>query len=231
VPIFVALGSAVLLGLSLLAFWPNYLSRPFAAADTYTHFHAAVGTAWLLLLVAQPLLIRAGHRKVHQTLGRLSYAMAPLFVVSGLLLAHYRFSRMEAAAFEQDAYTLYLPVSAALLFAVAYALAIAYRRSMRLHARFMACTGLLLLDPVLGRVLGFYVVELPRFWQYQLITFGLECSVLLALARTLPLRSPESRVFNRFAGSYAAVLALWFVVPHSSTWMSFARWFRHLSVT
>jgi len=228
---FVTFGSAALLGLGLLAFWPNYLSRPFGAADAYTHWHAALGAVWLLLLVAQPLLIRAGRRRIHQTLGRLSYAIAPLFVVSGLLLAHYRFSRMDGAAFEIEAYTLYLPLSAALLFGLAYALAVVHRRNVRLHSRFMACTGLLLLDPVLGRVLGFYVVELPKFWHYQLITFGVECALLMALARTLPPRSHESHAFWRFAGGYVAVLALWFVVPHSSAWMSFAQWFRQLSIT
>ena len=230
-PSVVAFGSVALLTLGLLAFWPNYLSKPFAAVDGYTHFHAAVGASWLLLLLAQSLLIRAGWRDIHRALGRLSYATAPLFVLSSLLLAHYRFSRMDPATFEKEAYTLYLPVSAVLLFACAYALAIAHRHSVRLHARFMACTGLLLLDPVLGRVLGFYVVELPELWQYQLITFGAEGAVLFALARTLPRPSRELRTFGGFAGVYATVLALWFVAPHSSTWMSFAQWFRRLSVT
>ena len=52
--------AGLLLALALGAFWPMYLSKPFAALDRYTHAHAAVGLAWMLLLVAQPLAIRRG---------------------------------------------------------------------------------------------------------------------------------------------------------------------------
>jgi hypothetical protein len=138
---------------------------------------------------------------------------------------------MDGVAFEGEAYTLYLPLSAALLFAFAFTLAIAHRRNMRVHARFMACTGLLLLDPVLGRVLGFYVLELPKFWQYQFITFGAECAVLVVLVLTLPPLSPGARTFKQFAGTYVMVLALWFAMPESSMWVSFAQWFRQLPIT
>jgi hypothetical protein len=152
-------------------------------------------------------------------------------VLSSLLLAHHRFSRMDAATFEREAYTLYLPLSAALLFACAYALAVVHRRDVRLHARFMACTGLLLLDPVLGRVLAFHVVQLPELWHYQLVTFGAECAVVLARARTLPPRSRPRLAFAVFAGGYVSVLACWFFVPHLPAWKSFAQWFRGLPVT
>jgi hypothetical protein len=52
--------AGLLLALALGAFWPMYLSKPFAALDRHTHAHAAVGLAWMLLLVAQPLAMRRG---------------------------------------------------------------------------------------------------------------------------------------------------------------------------
>ncbi len=231
VPAHFALGAAALLALALLAFWPMYLSRPFATSDYYTHLHAFAGLVWLLTLLAQPLLIRGGRRNLHRALGKLSYVTAPLFVASSLFLAHYRFSRMDAASFESEAYTLYLPVSAAFLFAASYAMALVHRRNAQLHARFMACTALLLLDPVLGRVLGFYAIDLPQFWQYQLITFTTVAVLLLLLARTLPRRSADARRFALFAAAYGFVLALWFVAPRTEGWMWFARWFRQVAVT
>lgn len=137
---------------------------------------------------------------------------------------------MDPTTFLREAYTLYLPLSAAALFAAAFSLAISYRRITALHARFMACTALLLIDPVVGRFLAFYVVELPRFWHYQLITFALELAALVCLCRTLG-RSPESRPFFAFASAYAAVLLLWFVAPHTVAWLAFATWFRELPIT
>lgn len=230
-PSALAAGSLALLLLSLVAFWPTYLSRPFASLEAYAHFHAIVGAIWLVLLLVQALFIKAHQFQLHRLAGRLSYLLAPLFALSSVVLAHSRFSRMDTATFEREAYTLFLPLAAALLFVAAFSLALVHRRSPRLHARFMACTALLLVDPVVGRFLAFYVVELPEFWHYQLITFGLECAMLAALYRTLPTRSPERRVFARFAATYAVVLVLWFFAPRTSAWVAWARWFRELPIT
>ena len=227
----VAGGAATLLALSSLAFWPLYLSRPAAAVDGYTHLHAVLGTAWVVMLIAQALLVRAGRIAPHRYLGRASYIVGPAFALSGLLLAHYRFSRMAAATFEQEAFSLYLPLSVIVLFLAAYALAMRHRRRYRLHARFMACTAILLVDPVAGRVMGFYLPELPAVWQYQAITFGVEFVLAVALLRSLPLPSQERRLFGRFVAVFVVVQSMWFVVPHTARWLSFATWFRGLSLT
>lgn len=108
------------------AFWPHYLSRFEEDIDSYTHFHAAVPTAWCLLLIVQPFLIRTGRRALHRRLGALSYALALLLVVASMLLAHARFQAMDAATFAAEADALYLPVQAVVLFGLAYALAMFY---------------------------------------------------------------------------------------------------------
>jgi uncharacterized membrane protein YozB (DUF420 family) len=229
-PLF-SLGTLLVAVLAVLAFWPNYLSRPFGSLDAYTHLHAFAGTLWLGFLVSQPLLIKLGRRSWHRHMGRASLAGAVLFVASSILLAHYRFSRMDPATFSREAYTLYLPLSAAALFTYSVAMAVAWRHHTMLHARFMAGTALLLLDPVLSRVLAFYVVELPQFWHYQLITFGLEIILLALLFRTMPPTVPERKNFARYGSIYATVLVLWFFLPRTGAWTAFASWFRSLSLT
>lgn len=226
-----AFGSLGLLLLAAFAFWPTYLSKPLATVDRYTHLHAAAGLLWLLLLASQALLIRRGSRQAHRSLGRVSCVLAPLFVLSSVLLAHHRFSRMDPATFEREAYTLYLPLSAALLFALAFGLALHHRRVVPLHARFMASTALLLVDPVLGRLLAFHVLELPEFWHYQLITFGIELAVLSVLWRSLPAATPSRGAFACFAVVYGSVLLLWFALPRTGAWKSLALWFRELPLT
>jgi hypothetical protein len=224
-------GTIALLVLSVFAFWPTYLSRPLEAVDGYTHLHAAAGLLWLLLLITQGFLAWSGALRAHRLLGRVSYGLGPMFVVSSLLLGHFRFSRMDPETFAREGYSLYLPLSAAGLFALAFALAVRWRRVAALHARLMASTALLLVDPVLGRALAFHVVELPQAWHYQLITFGIEALVLFAMTRSLATATPRREVFVRFASLYAVVLALWFWLPRTEVWMSFARWFRELPIT
>ena len=90
----------------------------------------------MLLLVAQPLAIRTRRIALHRTLGRASYVIAPLVVISMVLLAH---SKTHGAA-REDLLGAYVPLSLAALFALSWTLGIATRRTMALHARFMVCT-------------------------------------------------------------------------------------------
>jgi hypothetical protein len=233
-PAFLSAAALFVLGLIVLAvagFWPTYLNQPFAKLDRYTHAHAALGAFWLLLLLGQILLIRSGRRGVHRQVGRLSYVAAPFFILSSVLLAHFRFSRMDEPTFAKEAYTLYLPLSVSLLFVCAYGLALLHRRQVRLHGSFMLCTALLLVDPVVGRVLAFHVIRLPEFWHYQLITFALEFGVLFALLRGLPRHSPDRSQFAPFAALFVLVQLLWFVAPRTVAWTSIADWFRRLPLT
>lgn len=229
--VIVGAAAALLLALGGLAFRPAYLSRPAADVDRYTHAHALLGALWLGLLIAQSVLAGTRRLGAHRILGRLSLLAAPAFVLSSVLLAHQRFSRMDEATFAREGYTLYLPLSAALLFALAFSLAYVHRRTAALHGRFVFCTLLLLVDPVLGRVLAFHVLTLPQFWHYQVLTFGVEIAAVVALDLTLPPRRNLRASFRPFAAAYVAVLLLWFVFPRSTTWMTFGSWFRRLALT
>jgi hypothetical protein len=220
-----------LLGAAIAAFWPRYLSKPPAAIDTYTHVHAAFMVSWLLLLIIQPFLIRFRARKLHRALGALSYLLAPAVVASVVLLAHQRFKPMSALVFMGEARNLYLPISTAALFAVAYGGAIVYRKVMPLHAGFMICTGLTMIDPVLGRLLFFYLPPLPHLAMYQAVTYGLTDLILLRL-----IYAPGDDLHTRWALRFMLqvfVIAqlLWFTLAPSPLWTPFARWFRALPLT
>src|ERR1051326_3093696 len=158
--------------LVVLAFWPLYLSRPFASVDRFTHLHAVAGSLWLALLIAQPALIHARRFAAHRLLGRISYALAALFAVSSVLLSHYRLTSMNEATFATNGSAHFLPFYATIVFVLAYGLGLWFRRSPAVHGRFMLCTAIPLVDPVLGRVLGFYFRPLPNPWLYQVVTFG-----------------------------------------------------------
>lgn len=109
------------------------------------------------------------------------------------------------------------------MFALAYALAIAWRHRMALHWRLMVCTGLTLVDPVVIRLM-FWAQPVPA-WNYQWLTFGLTDAVLLLLIWR-ERQAPSGRAV------FPAMLAVFVVaqlpallgVTMSEPWLALARW-------
>ncbi len=225
-----ALAAAVLLALAPIAFWPQYLSR-LGEADGYTHAHALPGTAWLLLLVGQPLLVHRRAVGMHRALGRIAVPLGAAFFVTGILTAHRGLSRLTPEQLGTDGYIVYLPLSMTLIFGVALALGVTWRSSRPVHARFMAATALPLLDPLLARILGFYGPTLPAEFLYQVPAFSLAVGALVGLSATLPPGVRGGRGFQLFAVGTAVVLVAWFAAPYSGGWATFARWFQALPIT
>ena len=225
-----ALLSLVLLALSALAFWPAYLSK-FRGADVYTHVHASLGAAWLLLLVVQPLLIRARRLQLHRLIGRAAAAIGAAFVVSSILIAHRSAARMDPTQFSREGYSLYLPFVMAAIFAAAFVLGIAWRAVPAVHGRFMACTALPLLDPLLSRILYYYFPPLPALFLYQIPAFIFVGGLLVALWSSIPLRTPGRQTFFAFFLGTVLALLLFFVTPYSTDWFEFVSWFRSLPLT
>ncbi|MEO8506201.1 MAG: hypothetical protein ABI593_01070 [Betaproteobacteria bacterium] len=227
----VALLALSLLLLASMAFWPMYLSRSWSAIDRYTHTHALLGSLWLLVLVIQPLLILRGCRNAHRISGRISLFIALAFVVSGVLLTHFRVSRMSEEVFAREGIYIYLPLAVAVLFAAACGLGFHWRRFAAVHARFMVTTALLLVDPVLSRIMFFYFPRLPSENLYQGITFTLIAVVMALLVGSLP-RSANGRTWYRnYCLGASATLALFFAVAHTSAWLAVVLWFRALPLT
>lgn len=214
---------------ALVAFWPTYLSRV-SSLDAYTHAHALTAALWMLLLVAQPLAIRARNLALHRALGKASYALAPLIVTAMVLLAHHRIRGLDGKAFLEQTFTLYLQLSLAALWALCYGLAVAYRRATALHSRFMVCTALTLVDPVLIRFVMW--VNPAVDWNFQWFTFGITDLVLIALI-ALERRAPSG------CGVFPAMLAVFAIVQapavmetwRSAPWQAFASWFATLPIT
>ncbi len=219
---------AGLLAVALLAFWPSYLSRLPNAGSVYTHLHAISATLWVLLLIAQPTLIRLRRPALHRALGRLSFVLAPALVVCVLLLAHQHLQGKTGDALALQIYILYLQLSLAALFLLCYLLALATRRHMALHARFMVGTGLTLIDPVVIRLM-FWVDHMPT-WNYQWFTFGLTDLVLvLLIARERRHAGAGRRVFPLLLGLFVLAQApALFGLTETAPWQAFARWFAAL---
>ncbi len=226
----VALASACLLLLAIPAFWPDYLGK-FGDAHGHTHAHALLGTAWLALLVVQPLLIRARRRSAHRLLGGIGLVVGLAFIVSGVLLTHHNLGRMSDEAFARFGHFAWLPLSMTAIFAAALALAIAWRRVPGAHGRFMAVTALPLLDPLFARLLHHYAPPLPAWYLYQAPAFALATAVLFVLWARWPGRLPGRRIFAVFAVLAVLVLLGYFATPGCAAWLDLVDAFRALPLT
>jgi hypothetical protein len=221
---------AGLLLLAFVAYWPSYFSRVLSA-DHYTHFHASLAVLWILMLAAQPTLIRMKRLALHRLLGAFSYVLAPLIIVSIVLLAHSRIKGLSGEAYAVQTYILYLQVSLTVLFGLSYSLAIAKRHTVALHARFMVCTAFTLIDPVVIRLM-FWMGSRTPSWNYQWVTFGLTDLVIVALIWMERRSKSGRRVFPIMLIVFVLAQApALFGMTNTPLWQAFARWFAALPLT
>jgi hypothetical protein len=77
----------LLVPLAFLGFYKRYLSQfpEFQETTTYIHIHAAIASIWLFMLIIQPFLIRNRKYKQHRIVGRISYFVFPLLILSFIL--------------------------------------------------------------------------------------------------------------------------------------------------
>jgi hypothetical protein len=221
---------AAFLMLAFVAFWPTYVSVAPSASTAYTHLHAFTATLWMALLIAQPMAIRAKRLPLHRALGQASYVVAAGVLVSVVLLAHSRIQRLAPEAYEIQVYVLYLQTSLAAVFALSYGLAIWTRRTTAHHARFMICTALTLVDPVVIRLM-FWIDPTPA-WNYQWFTFGLTDAILVLLIWLERHNRTGRGVFPMMLAVFALAQApALLLLTGSAPWRAFASWFASLPLT
>lgn len=215
----------LLLGVAVFGFWKPYFGR-LGAAQALTHLHAAAMLAWIGMLIAQPLLMRAQERVWHRRLGKASYVVLPLIAVTALILAQTRIeaSPPQALPFQQT--ILYLGLSGTVMLLAVWGLGIRHRRDPVLHARYMAGTALTLIDPVLARILIFWTPSVPPPL-YVWISYGVIYAVLgLLIARD---RVPRGRrAFVILLGMFVALHVSILTVPGTAAWQRFSLWYAAL---
>ena len=131
---------------------------------------------------------------------------------------------MDPATFATDGKFVYIPLHAAVLFAWSWAIAMAYRRTTAIHARFMIATGLVLIDPIGSRLLEFHAPEYVTPWQRQVVTFLLTDAILLALVFRRPHGPAVAARVSRAARRSSPSSTLgWFTLAQRPAWSSSPR--------
>ena len=218
---------AAFLAAAFVGFWPTYFTRLETIASWRVHAHGALMLGWCLLLIAQAWLIRNRLGSLHRGLGKLSFLLAPLIVISSVVVEHGSLVRNADKYGPESLFFAYLTMALVLTFALAFMLAIVYRRTTALHMRYMICTPLAMFDPVFARMLDVRLgIAYPTG---QLITFTMIDTILLWLCYLD--RNTPHRAFHRMLAAFVAVQIPAFFVYKTTWWPNVVAWFVALPIS
>ncbi|MEQ8907296.1 hypothetical protein [Ekhidna sp.] len=117
------------------------------------HFHVIVMTIWCLMLIAQPILINIKQHNFHRMLGKASYWLVPIIILSIWLVIRHSFFRMEEhLTLEDNLAQIFFPFSQMILFGGFYSLAILNKTKPPVHMRYIIVSSVSLLGPTIGRI-------------------------------------------------------------------------------
>ena len=223
-----------LVGLALLGFWPSYFSKFFDGIENYSfyfHFHATMMAFWILVLIAQPILIRKKKLTTHKFIGRLTYILMPLLFISVILLTHLQMQSHVQIINGEKLYGphLIVPFKDLLILGTAYIIAIVYRHDINIHARAMVATGIVFIEPALIRFIRHALVQDVRLSYF--LTIGLVYSLLIGLMIMERKQKKGRWVFPLILGLYILVHSLLIFQIRIGVWETFAKWFVALPLT
>ena len=145
-------------------FYQTYTSQfpNFKNSTPTIHVHGIFLMMWMVLLIVQPLLINTGRTQVHRTIGKISWVLGPLIIVSMFLVGRGSYNRSIGIFPEQEMLaTMVLDIRGYISFAIFWALAMYFRKNSASHMRYMIATGMLAIGPGVGRGLISLGVEFP----------------------------------------------------------------------
>lgn len=196
----------------------------FENITTAQHFHGIVFILWFALLIVQPFLIKAGKEKLHRLIGKSSYVLAPLVVLSILGVAREQYYRdLAQLPADQAIGHLVLPLPQMAVFATLYILAMVNRKKTSYHMRYIIASSLVLIGPGLGRI--FIIWMGMPFPVGVLYAFAVTDLVLLALIMYDLVKKGTHRPYV-----IALILLLishlaWYFLPASAFWQTICGWF------
>ena len=138
----------LLIPLVILGFYKTYFSQfpDFSVKITlFHHLHAAIASVWVLILITQPFLARNGRYKIHKSIGKISYFIFPLLILSFVPLI------MRILASDHPIIS-FFPIADCILLILFYSLAVYNRRNTPKHMRYMIGTAIVFLSPIIARI-------------------------------------------------------------------------------
>ncbi|MBK8428383.1 MAG: hypothetical protein IPL27_21565 [Lewinellaceae bacterium] len=153
---------AIIIGMALLfialqiGFHPTYLQHfpGFEKFNWLHHTHGAIMVSWMFILVIQPYLIHKRKYAVHRLIGKISYVIAPLMLISMFLVTRLNYlTTVGKIDFKDVAYIQALNFIEPLSFFTFYVLAVINKNDVSKHKRYMIATSFPMIMAIFSRIL------------------------------------------------------------------------------
>lgn len=165
----------LLIPLTFAGFYKTYIGQ-FPNFDenigVFVHLHAIIASTWILILIIQPFLIINKKYKIHRIIGRISYFIFPLLILSFI-------PQMIKIINSENINILFFPLSDSILLILFYSFAIYNRKTVSKHLRYMVAAALVFLGPTVGRI-GPFLLEWSEFLT-QNVQYGIIYIILISL--------------------------------------------------
>ena len=222
--------------LAFIGFYTSYILIIFQPTVWVIHIHFVLLTLWMIMLVAQPFLIKYKKLSTHLLLGKMSYVLVPLVLISGFLMMRFSYYR-DIAQFKADriaglnqfsdeqilqlaAEYKGLPFVWFIWFTLFYILAIINRRRSSIHARYMVATALSLLGPIVDRVV-FRFIKVGEGVRLEAVAFLIaDITLVILLWIDYKNKRPTKTLLTALL-IYIIGQVLYFTVPGTAAWEKF----------
>lgn len=194
----------------------------FGPLRTLVIVHGVLMTAWILLFLAQPLLIATGNRRLHMKLGILGAALAASIVVLGpytaIMSARLKPDSLHFGGIHSKPF-LAIPLGDMLIFGTFVLIGIVNRHRPQIHRPMMLLATMGVMGAATSRIAPLRHLHEMTFWGQW---FGSYFVILVVGALLLGVKTALNRSVDRwFAGGYTALVVTCVCitrVAHSATW-------------
>jgi hypothetical protein len=223
-----------------IGFYPSYWSKLLTdKSTTIQHVHAFLMSLWVIMSLVQPFLIMKKKTQLHKTVGKISYGLMPLIVISGYILIQARYERVllrvqnkvatgelkltAAEVLDRVATSQTIGILFLLMLIIFYTLAIVSRKKFLHHATYMLgaiCTSI---DPSLDRMIGHWAsankIEPNFFISYGSQLFAIVLLIALAVYQYTKKQSLKPVLI--VIGIYSICFLIYDLASETAIW----RWF------
>lgn len=227
------------IALAFAGFYHTYFSILFTIKEPVIHIHFILMALWISMLITQPFLIKYKKLAAHRMIGKISYVLVPLALISSFLMIKYGYDAYTERLSEKVAdgvpqynrsEIMHLAAKANALpfvyfawMGLFYSLAVINRKRSPVHARYMLAAALTILGPTVDRIffLVFRVEQFPYGIPVETFTFLL-IDLLLALLLIKDYRQKrQTKTLRTCLLIYVTGHILYFIIPDTMIWERF----------
>jgi len=142
--------------ISLVGFYTSYLSTfpNYGQFSSLIHIHFVAFLFWLFLTIIQPILIKTRNVSLHRKLGKVSYVVAPIMVITMCFLVVGQTKHLLDKSIADATMTSIVGSLDIVSFSIYFIVAMINRKNVRWHVAFILSATLIVLNPGMSRLLN-----------------------------------------------------------------------------